>query len=584
MAFSLYKTSKHSRVYREVVDGLATAISKTSVTPMHYESVAGSGDFDTPIDLAEVATDDADVDGFVVEENIWHFGVQTAAVPELSQSAQGTLHFGGRGGANVLRLKCTSMGYLHHPTRIFSIVGSAFNYTAAAPTFQKLTRNLATHASLSDVDITASNYFEWTALWTQGAGQDTQLSVDIRGGKFGYINRFDTAVKAELVANWPVGTTPSETEFGHLFELDVSDIPRVYQNGVLLDWANDFNDDAGDIELRDGSDNLIAYIPKQSGPLGAVHQRPLRTRFWEDGGTNYMFVGLSMADFDVLMNRSQDYFASFYIGVDDEMLDHGHTAYQMYYAEAWPYYGYPAKYEWEAWVDTRVVTFGSNWRQVNRFGVRFRPDLPFNASVTGPGEYAKLNLYEDNFTAQYAGLTGIEALVHADVYSADQPLFASDFIDSPQPGTNFHLSRSSSSEILAGTDPLVPYTPLAPIDISGQVEEVTGLAKWLPGNGMRFRVHPVFAEADLPAPYAYDFFSMSTYNRAEHVSLTPVLDVVYTERTSVRKPGVDDSPGLRNRRSSRFAGDGSNDASYRDGIADLPHVATADNKNRNRQS
>ena len=580
MAFTLYKTSRHSRVYREVVDGLATAISKTSVVPMHYESVAGSGDYDTPIDLAEVATDNSDVDGFVIDENIWHFSAQTAAVPELNQSDQGTFHFGGRGGANTLRLKCTSMGYLHHPTRIFSIVGSAFDYTTA-PTFSTLPRNLATHVELSDVDITVNNYFEWTGLWSEGGAQATQISIDIRGGKFAAINRFNSAVKAELVANWPVGTTPIETEFGFLYELDVSDIPRVYQNDVLLDWADDFNDDDGDIYLRDGSDNLIALIPKQSGPLGGGLQRNLRTRFWRDTGVNYMFIGLSMADFDVLMNRSQDYHASVYIGINAELLDHGHTAYQTYYNAAYPPY-YPAKYEFEAWVDTRVITIGSNWRQVNRMGVRFQPDIPFNASMAGPGEYAKLRAYEDLFSAEYAGKTGIEMLVHADIYSADQPVFANDFVDSPEPGSNFHLSRSSSSEIWAGTDPHVPYSALAPIDVSGQIEEVTGLAKWLPGNGLRLRIHPLLE--NLPDPYAYDFIGLPTYIRAENPSLTPVLDVVYTERIAVRKPGVDDTPGLRNRRNSRLAGPGSNDPAFRDGIADLPEVATFDNKNRNRQS
>jgi hypothetical protein len=582
MAFSLYKTSKHSRVWREVVDGLATAISKTSVVPMHYESVFGSGDYDTPIDLVEVATDDADVDGFVVEENLWHWGLQTAAVPELDQSAQGTTHFGGIGGANVLRLKCTSMGYLHHPTRIFTIVGSAFDYTAASPTFTKLTRNLGTNADVPDLTITVSNFFEWTDLWSEGVGQDTEITIDIRGGKLGAFNRFDKAVKDELVANWPVGTTPSETEFGHLFELDVSDIPRVYQNDVLLSWDDDFDDDAGDIYLRDGSDNLIAIIPKQSGPHGGVLQRPLRARFWKDTGVNYMFIGLSMSDFDVLMNRNGDYYASFYIGMDLELLDHGHTAYQTYYNAAWPEYNYPPQYELSNWVDTRVVTLGSNWRLVNRFGIRFRPELPFNASITGPGEYAKLRMYEDLFSAEYAGKTGIEMLVHADVYSADQPLFATDFVDSPEPGSNFRLSRSSSSEVLAGTDPHVPYSALTPIDISGQIEEVTGLAKWLPGNGLRLRVHPLLENP--PEPYAYDFIGMSTYNRAENPSLTPVLDLVYTERSSARKPGFDDSPGLRNRRNSRLAGKGANDASFRLGKADIASVGTADNKNRNRFS
>ena len=583
MAFSLFKTSKHSRVYREFVDGLATAISKTSMTPMHYESVHGSGDFDTPIDLAEVVTDNADVDGFVVEENMWHFGVQTAAIPELSQSAQGTFLFGGRGGANTLRLKLTSMGYLHHPTRAFTIVGSAFDYTAAAPTFNKLSRNLATHVSLSDVNITTNNVFYWTALWSQGVGQDVQIEMDIRGGKLAARNRLDKATKDEIHANWAPITTPAETEFGHLFELDVSDIPRVYQNGVLLDWANDFNDDAGDIYLRDGSDNLIAIIPQQSGPYGGVLQRTLRTRFWKDGGVNYMYIGVSISDWDDLAARSQDYFSSFIIGMDLELMDHGITGYQSEYYEEWPYYNYPARYQFANWIDTRVATLGSNWRQVNRVGMRFRPDIPFNASLTGPGEYATLLLYEDNFDAEGAGVTGITIEFHADVYSADQPLFANDFVDSPQPGSNFHLSRSSTSVIMAGTKPIVPNQVLAPVDVSAQIEEVTGLAKWLPGNGLRLRANPRL-DGIWPDPYAYDYIGIPTYNRTEVPSLTPVLDVVYTERTSVRKPGVDDTPGLRNRRNSRLAGPGSNDASFRDGIADYPEVATFDNKNRNRQS
>lgn len=586
MAFTLYKTSKHSRVWREVVNGLATAVSKTSITQMHYESVAGSEDYDTPVDLAQVATDDADVDGFVVEENPWHFGLQTAAVPELSQAAQGTIGFGGRGGANTLRFKCTSMGYLHHPTRAFTITGPAFDYTAESPAFTSGTRNLGTHAGVPDLTITSQNYSSWSGLWSLGVDQVTRIHAAIKPGKLQFETYISKETSNEIINNDPPITTLSETEFGFLYELDVSDIPRVYQNGVLLDWGDDFTDDAGDLYLRDSSDNLIAIIPQATGELTrwfGGFPRTYRLRFWEDGGTNYMFIGEAMADWDKGVDRTSWSVFPFWILHDIELSTRGHTAYQGY-SNGYP--GYPAPpyddpyygpQEFAANVGGTAVGFGDFFSYSGTTGFRFRPDVPLNASLTGPGEYATLQMYASTV---FAATGPAEVVFNADIYSSNQPVFAADFVDSPEPGSNFHLSKAATvqSFVQPGMG-----DPLEPVDMSVQIEEVTGLAKWLPGNALRIRAATTQESwIGYPPGYAYSAITLPGYEST--VDLLPVLDLVYTERTAVRKPGVDDTTSLRNRRNSRLAGQGSNDAAFRDGIADYPEVATFDNKNRNRFS
>jgi len=565
MAFSLYKTSKHSRVYREIVSGVKTGICKTSQIPMHYQSVVDSGDYDTPIDLAEVATDDGSIDGYTIEEMDWHFGIQTAPQAGL-EPEQGTIRYGARAGASNFSFKAVSMGYLHYPTRAYTMVGSAFDYTVGTPAWTPITRDLASHASLTSIEVTAVNKVVFPDLWSESGGHQCEVMSSPRGGGLTVEHSVGYGVRDWIQANEPPITAASETHFGVLYEIDISDVPRVYKGGDLLSWGDDFTDEGGEIHLRDGSDNLIAYLP-HTGSFRSVGGlvRAATKRFWEDGGTYYMFIGQLYDTWTGYTGQSLHSF-ELKLAHDRDADSRGRDA-KQYYAGY-----YDLEYDTNNW--PRNIALGYYYSYIHRGGWAFYPDIPFNASVSGDSEYAYLRLYHgSSFSLNPSGTTPL--VFHTDVGSSSAELFKSGQNKAPLPGTPDWMD--SRSEVYSQfTNPGADGGVFGPVDIGLPVEEVAGLSGWAPENRMRIRAHPPHNAG--PGHHAF----LTAYESVR--GLTPVLDIVYTERTAVRKPGVDDTPGLRNRRVSRVGGPGSNDASFRLGEADVPSEGTFDNKNRNRFS
>jgi len=613
MAFSLHKTSKHSRVYREDLNGIKTGICKTTQNPMHYQSVPGSGVYDTPIDLAEVAVDDGSIDGFTAEEADWHFGIQ-AAVAAGSESPQGTIRFGGRSGTNVMTLRAISLGHLYFPTRAYTIIGTAFDYTLGAPVWARRDIDIASHPSVTSVNVTMTNQFEWKNLSAPNGGTDrVSAFVFIRGGRLEIhcvLKNVGGGVNAWIKANAPPATDVTQTYTGVLYEIDVSGIPKVVQNGQELSWASDFTDEAGDIYLYDSSDNFIAVIPQgYSGRHVGGYERVAVKRFWEDAGTNYMFVGTRYDLWDDYPGFSWFSTSKVKIITDPD------SASVLGSPTAWTghFYSYVDGsgnyYEGPNFPDSLQPTIvrgasgviGSYYSNtVYTFGWRFAPDIPFNASLTGLGEYAKINnMTNTAFATTLNSPTSIRLV--GDVGSSDQPLFLGDPISNnpggyrDQPGFTkgpglfapqnggAGWAQSNSHVTTDITTPSAFGLALEPLEAGNIIEEIIGRSGWQPENGLRIKTDM----SDVRQRSRPDRVEMSI-NMYEPFGYSsnpgPVLDIVYTERSSTRKPGVSDTPQNRNRLVSRVGGYGANDASFRAGDHDLPAVDTFNNKNRNRFS
>ena len=89
----------------------------------------------------------------------------------------------------------------------------------------------------------------------------------------------------------------TETWFGFVFDLDWSDVPRVYRQAVLQDPDGDFADDGEPIELRDGSDRLLAFLPLDTVTVAGADREAagaaaLRKRFYKSGDNYYLMVGV----------------------------------------------------------------------------------------------------------------------------------------------------------------------------------------------------------------------------------------------------------------------------------------------------
>ena len=672
MAYALFNTTQHSRVYQDVIDGVTTGFCKTSAIPMHYQSVHGSGDYDTVINLAEVVTDDTTIDGYVIENMDWKFGIQTA-ISAGSEPAQGTIRYRGGPGPNEILLNAISMGYMHFPTRAYTVINSNFDYTTTAPgPWTSATRNLATHPSIPDVITTSANKLDWDDVWIQvpetitsvtnnggvarfnfnnqgptvevgqqvvisgfitntayngtfiitsvtntypyfgrtyfevasipfGSNEtgavfnyrETNMTIAVKGGQLFTQLELGYGVIKWIKANQPPITTLSETYFGILYEIDVTDIPRVYQNGVLLDWADDFTDEDGEIYMRDSSDNLIGVFSHSEAhrEWGGL-SKPITKRFYKDGATNYMFAGQSYESFaawnlalrwQMDMKLSQDPEATT-VGME------GESRYNFPGPVPGPYV-YPLQ-SFPVDIINSSMNFGSyfyfNSYQYNN-GFSFKPAIPFNASLSGAGEYAKLQFY-NSFSIWYRG-NNAHVAIHADVGTSKAPKFLSGYVRNEtfypipngiygapiQHSADFMDSKNFSAVILTTDGNL--GSPISPLSVDLLVEEVTSLTGWQPGNRMRFRSNP-YQNDEFTSNRQY--VDVCTYNG--HQGPSAVMDIVYTVRTSTRKPGVDDTPGLRNRLVSRIGGPGSNDASFRAGDHDLPAFDTFDNKNRNRFS
>ena len=473
MALELYRTSKHNRLYREVLpDGRRQGYVRSSIRPMHFESTIDSGDFDTPVDMTVTRVTNAQIDGYMMTNDGWHYAVQTvdpalSTVQPNSQRPAGTVGFGGRKGQNWFRFRLRNVGYVHWPTRAIDDLGGQPDYSQV-PVVSSRQMNLAKHSSVPDKIVTNNTQIDWGNIWSTPGGGELSLRWSLVSGKMKEDVIINQAAREWLQANRPPSTPNNETWFGFRFQLDVSDIPRAWRNGIRQNMNNDdFDDDEGDgISFTDGLDRLLAFMPLDTVSVpNRGGERNLRKRFYRQAGQNYLFVGVRVDQLAGLLPGDLVFDPSI---TQETIATNADDIRQEGTFESLNGDGGPAHTGVGQYSGNRVI------------GVRFTPPIPQGASLTGGGsEYAGITLYRRSF-----GIYGTPLLwCYSDVDSADQPVWAVGSVDVPD-GSNFTRSTAFATQEITsdpGQDNAFPQ-----FDCAGATEEITDMAGWAASQGMRF--------------------------------------------------------------------------------------------------
>jgi hypothetical protein len=263
---------------------------------VNYESTTDSGVFDQGVDLAPTLVNNAQLSGWRMTNNEWHYALGQPG----DKTTDGWVGFGGRQGQNWLKFRLAKVGYLHWPTRAWQDVGGNPTYTRANLDQQTLTSTLPDGTSVSRLST-----IDWSAIWTFPGG----ATVDIKWRILGHELKEDVVVN-QAMRDWvknnaPPTTSVTETFFGFVYELDVSDVPKFVKNGLEQDIDGDFSDVDGAIEIKDSLDRLLGfmpitnvYVPMTKGQAQAQGltaediSRTLRKRIWKEGDNYYLLVGV----------------------------------------------------------------------------------------------------------------------------------------------------------------------------------------------------------------------------------------------------------------------------------------------------
>ena len=246
------------------------------------------------IDMTLNPRNDAVLDGWETVTAGWHLRL---GKPN-GKATDGWVGFGGREGQHWLYQRLVRVGYLHYPTRAWQDVGGAPSYSRV-----NLSHN-AVGRDVGGVNINASSNISWMNIWnTPGAGE-VYLKWVAEGKRLKEDIVLNQEAREWVVANRPPVTPVAQTYFGFVFQLDVSDIPKVIKEGVVQYLEGDFDDNDGTskIEFKDSAENILGFFPISSATSeDGSSQIKLRKRIWKDGDGNvYLLVGAKVSDLNGL--------------------------------------------------------------------------------------------------------------------------------------------------------------------------------------------------------------------------------------------------------------------------------------------
>lgn len=533
MAFSLYKTSRYARVYREDQgDNTWQGFMKCSQSPMHYESVPGSGEYDTTIDVEAVATTTALLDGFEQTGAAYNSELQTV-VPGSSteqpntQRAQGTVTYS-RGGDSV-SFKAISFGYLQVSTGTTTDVSGAFDYSTL-PTLTEQTRDLGSHASVPSEVITYNSINEYPAVDTIG-GEDFRCLIVNNPESLLHLSILSGVMRSWIRANDDNTTPNADTRVGLLFEMDWSNVTTVeLPDGTIVDPSTDsFSTSRGDIKLRDANGDVFAYLPESwvfHSTFGFRHfvDESICTRtFWEDGGTTYCHMGQPIAGWD------QQLQGAMWFEWEVRPFIHGRNRETSCNEIPWPYY-FEIPWTTSGSDDIQIGNYFDFWEK--RGGLVFNADIPGGASVDQVGEYANLFLTSSlGYTNSY---TPSEVQFHMDrlsfgnfanQYDKEETILEASEKWNTGDGHNEIGGSNWSYTINSATADLncsIAGTVFPAIDVSAPLQECLDLPGFTPELGMRMAV----TERDSAPAGGYYSAVLQTY--AGYRGNDPYMEVFFT--------------------------------------------------------
>jgi hypothetical protein len=446
---------------------------------VNYEEDPGSGAQMVPIDLKVSSYNGEKLNGLRMQAAGWHFALQTEDDVK-SQRPKGTIGFGGKQGKHYINQRLASIGYLHWPTKALTEIDGPADYSAA-PEINESMGNVTENIDVPDEIVCVANSIKWRDIWTTPNGGEIFIHWKLQGDRLKEDVVVNKAAREWIAANSPAITAEDETWFGFKFEIDGNGLGRIYRGKQRRSFNDDTDDDhRGGFQFKNNADEFIAFMPSDDVYVGRRGgRRPLRKRIYKESGKNYLFVGVRLDHLAALLPGDLVFDPTY----QEDISERANDCYQYTYDGV----------EYAAQITALAVGFQSvEYAPVTQSqytgGWRFTPDIPAGASVTSPGAYARLAQYGQYTDSLYNPelLTGH---VKADIKSSNQPVFAEDFADSPNPGTNWTDGAADTLVNWTNNDEPGLYNALPPIDVSAQVQEVIDLPGWAPGNGLRLRCY-----------------------------------------------------------------------------------------------
>ena len=269
----------------------------SSITSLHYDSFGTI----VNLDYNQRRINNAKLDGWVVTVGAWHYALgKPDSINGEENTDDGWVGFGGKKGQHYLKFRLSQVIYFHNPSKTIQDIGGAPTYNRA-----NLSRVNDTKSMLDESTMNVSSTATWNNIWTTPGGGELSISWRLGGDGLKEEITINQAGREWIAANRPPDSTASETYFGFLFEIDISDVPRVFKNNVEQVWGNDIDDNETDnIELRNAANELLAFMPVGNIEVQGVDvsppnrppiedfNRPLRKLFYRQGGNDFLLVGI----------------------------------------------------------------------------------------------------------------------------------------------------------------------------------------------------------------------------------------------------------------------------------------------------
>ena len=257
-----------------------------SLGRLHYDN-AGTM---TNIDMVPEHVTAGGNDLYRVTSNGWHFALGHPS----DKANDGWIGFGGRQGERWLKWRLVRAGYMRWSDKEWTDIGGPPTYNRA-----NLSHDSGTPMTLPDGStVRPSLQAVWENIWTTPG--DGHVNFELAPNGDGIKERvvMNQAARDYAASQYP-GGAPTTIYFGFVYQLDLSDVPRVYLDAVrqTIDTETDFNNDGSKvISFKNNLDDVLGVLPV--GYCWVVNddeitdKTALRVRVYYDDGNYYLLTGV----------------------------------------------------------------------------------------------------------------------------------------------------------------------------------------------------------------------------------------------------------------------------------------------------
>jgi len=275
--------SKRTEYAKHFTDGRRFIMQSILKTPLHYNDEGWQD-----IDLRPQRVTNDKLDGWLVNQNGWHYAMGRPS----NRTEDGWVGFGARQGQHWLQFRLLNIGYMHWPTRVWRNIGGAPTYDRAQLAMLQQPVQLGYGDEINPCYVSSSA--KWQGIWSTPGDGDISVQWTLDGQRLKEEIVVNQEAREWIATNEPPETAASETYFGFVFELDVSDIPKLTVSGIIQNINDDISDDDGPIELRDVMDELLAFLPIDYVTVGEGENAKsvrLRKRIYQINGRIFLLLG-----------------------------------------------------------------------------------------------------------------------------------------------------------------------------------------------------------------------------------------------------------------------------------------------------